>query len=84
MAYFSNGIEGMIYQEQWCNRCVHDDADGGCPVWNAHLDRNYDECSKPESILHMLIPRETTTVNGKCRMFIAKAASGDLFAAEGR
>lgn len=66
MGYFSNGTEGMIYEAQWCDKCVHQK---GCAVWNAHMLRNYDECNKEDSILHMLIPR-TKGGNGKCTMFI--------------
>ena len=78
MGYFSNGTSGMDYYEQYCSRCLHD-KDEGCPVWTAHLLHNYDECNKPESILHMLIPKEELG-NGKCRMFIESPAVGDLFA----
>lgn len=24
MGYFSNGCEGMDYQEHYCSRCIHD------------------------------------------------------------
>lgn len=78
MGYFSNGSEGMDYYEEYCSKCLHD-KDEGCVVWNAHLLFNYDECNKPESILHMLIPREGIR-NLQCRMFIASPAVGDLFA----
>jgi hypothetical protein len=47
VGYFSNGTEGMIFEEQWCSRCVHSDYQPGkeigdrdnpaCPVWMAHL-----------------------------------------------
>jgi hypothetical protein len=77
MAYFSNGSEGMSYQEYWCDRCVHG---GDCPVWDAHMLHNYRDCNDPESILHMLIPRsESGMANDRCRMFIESSASGDLF-----
>lgn len=70
MGYFSNGTEGDSYYEAYCARCVHD-AHEDCPVWSAHLMRNYEECNKPESILHMLIPRTAGGGNEQCRMFIA-------------
>lgn len=79
MGYFSNGSEGALYQEDYCSRCIHD-KDDSCPVWNAHLMFNYQECNKPDSVLHMLIPRENNGLtNGACLMFIEMAASGDLF-----
>lgn len=77
MGYFSNGTEGMDYQEGYCSKCIHD-KDENCPVWAAHLVHNYDECNKPESILHMLIPREGIR-NLRCTMFIESPAVGDLF-----
>lgn len=70
MGYFSNGTEGMIYEEHFCFRCIHDKDEDGCAVWLAHMLRNYDECNKKDSILHLLIPRdEESGRNGKCRMF---------------
>lgn len=70
MGYFSNGTEGEIYFERYCARCVHD-ANENCPVWAAHLIFNYDECNKPGSILHMLIPRSADGLgNEQCVMFL--------------
>ena len=68
MGYFSNGSEGMDYEARYCEKCVHYD---GCAVWMMHIDHNYDECNKPDSFLHVLIPREGLG-NGKCRMFHEK------------
>ena len=68
MGYFSNGTEGMDYQAKYCERCLHD-ANQDCPIWLAHLLHNYKECNNPESILHMLIPREGIE-NGQCKMFV--------------
>lgn len=81
MGYFSNGTEGMLYEEEYCVKCIHFD-DGSCPVLSAHSLYNYKECNNPESILHMLIPREGV-YNGKCLMFVAARAVGDLFEAGG-
>lgn len=80
MGYFSNGIEGADYQERYCSRCVHD-KNQDCPIWTAHLMLNYQECNKPDSILHMLIPRDGVR-NLPCRLFVEEKASGDLFAQE--
>lgn len=69
MAYFSNGAEGMIYEDHYCAHCVHCD---GCAVWMAHKIHNYKESNNPESILHMLIPRsEDGLSNEQCAMFFA-------------
>jgi hypothetical protein len=79
MGYFSNGSEGMMYQEHYCDRCVHD-KDQSCPIWAAHLLFNYDECNKPESVLHMLIPRSKDKLeNEQCLLFIERDTTGDLF-----
>jgi hypothetical protein len=68
MGYFSNGTEGMDYEEQYCTRCVHRQ---GCAVWAAQLMHNYAECNKPDSILHELIPRAKGEIgNEECRMFV--------------
>ncbi len=71
MGYFSNGTEGMMYEEEWCSKCLHHD---DCIIWTAHLARNYQECNNKDSILHMLIPRSKNGIgNEKCRMFIDSA-----------
>lgn len=74
MGYFSNGSEGMDYEADYCDRCVHQngpDGDSVCAVWAAHKFHNYKECNNKESILHMLIPRsEEGLGNGQCLMFV--------------
>jgi hypothetical protein len=81
MGYFSNGDEGELYHEQYCTRCIHDDAENGkyCPVWNLHLLHNYEECNNKESMLHVLIPRDDEGFNEICTMFVERSAMRDLF-----
>lgn len=68
MGYFSNGSEGMDYEERYCAHCLHYE---GCPVWLAHMIHNYDECNNEGSILHMLIPRSKDGLgNERCAMFV--------------
>ncbi len=68
MGYFSNGTEGRIYQERFCDRCIHD-KEHNCAVWLAHLVHN--EANNPDSMLHILIPRAPAPEwNGQCKMFI--------------
>lgn len=73
MGYFPNGTSFEIYHAQYCANCIHEPEnpdDGGCPVILAHLIHNYDECSKPDSILHLLIPKDDENLsNKKCSMF---------------
>lgn len=73
MGYFSNGTEGMMYEQRFCDHCIHQKPDdGGCAVMLAHLLHNYDECNKPDSILHLLIPRSKDGIgNEQCAMFHA-------------
>ena len=69
MGYFSNGTEGMMYEEDFCSRCVHYGEDGvSCAVLEAHHLHNYDDCNKEDSILHILIPRKELG-NDVCKMF---------------
>ncbi len=77
MGYFSNGAEGMDYEARYCRRCVHyGPEDGpGCPVWLAHLLHNYEECNKPESILHLLIPLAADGTNEQCALFLEGSAA---------
>lgn len=71
MGYFPNGTSSMVYEERFCARCTHHNKkdEGGCPVWLAHLLHNYTECNKPDSILHILIPRDGDGNNKQCAMF---------------
>jgi hypothetical protein len=71
MGYFPNGTAGMDYEDHYCSRCIHDDDEHGCAVMLAHNLYNYDECNKPESILHLLIPRSKNGLgNEQCLMFL--------------
>jgi hypothetical protein len=76
MGYFSNGTEGEYYRLEYCAKCVHDqDADKGrgCPIWFLHLMHNYQECNKPDSFLHVLIPRSKDgRGNDGCTMFVER------------
>ena len=50
MGYFSNGTEGLNYQEHFCFRCKNrrDRKDGlgvGCPIWDLHIQYSYDLCN---------------------------------------
>lgn len=75
MGYFSNGTEGEIYEGDYCSRCVHQKIDdGGCAVWFLHMLHNYDECNKPNSFLHSLIPLVKDGIgNEQCLMFHEKS-----------
>lgn len=67
MGYFSNGTEGMIYEETYCQHCIHSDA---CPVWGLHFEHNYTQDKTIRSILDYLIPRSKDGIgNSQCSMY---------------
>lgn len=71
MGYFSNGTEGESYHEEYCAKCLHDQQENGCPIWFLHNLHNYEECNKPDSFLHVLIPRsKENSGNEICSMFL--------------
>ncbi|TLX12099.1 hypothetical protein [Rhizobium sp. MHM7A] len=74
MGYFPNGTEGMLYEEEYCDRCLHQDE---CPVWLAHLLYSYRDCNHDSSILHLLIPKLQLS-NGQCLMFVDKGLLSNL------
>ena len=68
MGYFSNGTEGLCYQEDYCFRCVHD-INEDCPVWLLHLIYSYKMCNEPDSFLDVLIPRSKDRLyNEQCKL----------------
>lgn len=67
MGYFANGTEGDAYEAKYCARCTRY-AGQTCVCWDAHMLWNYDECNKPDSILHKMIPRQGTQ-NLQCVFF---------------
>lgn len=75
MGYFPNGTAGMIFEEEWCDRCLHQP---DCAVWLAHLLHNYKECNNPDSILDLLIQRTGDDSASKCTMFVDKGLLSPL------
>lgn len=77
MGYFSNGTEGIMYEDAYCMRCANwterpGDPVDGCPVMDLHHFHNYDDCNNPESYLHVLIPRNKEGRNLPCKMFLSR------------
>jgi hypothetical protein len=66
MGYFSNGTEGMMYEEMYCQHCIHNE---GCPVWGLHFEYNYTKNEEMRSILDYLIPRLKDGGNAQCSMY---------------
>jgi hypothetical protein len=75
MGYFSNGTEGLMYEEDFCQHCVHYKPDDGCAVWLIHLLYSYEECnndSNAKRILDILIPPSKDHLsNDQCTMYHA-------------
>lgn len=72
MGYFSNGSEGLAYEAEWCERCVHSGPNGKpCAVWGAHLLHSYGAEGSTREVLDLLIPPAASGVgNKKCEMFV--------------
>ena len=66
MAYFSNGTEGEILDEQ-CFECLHsiDDFTIYCPIAAVQAEFNYRQCKNPElkAAMNFLIDEK-----GNCQM----------------
>lgn len=80
MGYFSNGSEGMGYEERYCNRCRNwreDPETGfeGCAIMDIHAEYNRaqfgntEESKTVKRILNMLIPSKDG-YNQECRLFM--------------
>jgi hypothetical protein len=74
MGYFSNGTEGMGYQEAYCLHCrncrdLHDGRGPGCAIWDAHL-AFVGESDAHQVVLDALIPRSVDKLdNLECLLF---------------
>ena len=74
MGYFANGTEGDMYEEKYCEKCVHHKPNTfeGCPIWGAHFAFNdVKKGSIGETILNMLIPQDKNGANKQCNMFVS-------------
>lgn len=65
MAYFSNGSEGMCFDDQ-CSRCRYGQMP--CPIAWVQMDANYDQC-KDESGTATKILNHLVKQDGTCSMF---------------
>jgi len=63
MAYFSNGIEGSVFEYQ-CSLCKY--GTKACPIFEVQFDYNYEACNNrvAKKILDTLIAND-----GTCAMF---------------
>ena len=76
MGYFSNGTEGQMWEEENCDKCVHQDQENGCPILLIHYMHNYDWVNEDDhparKIMNILIPRRNDGFNDKCSMLHLK------------
>ena len=73
MGYFSNGTEGFEYEAKYCENCLHNNEDIGCPIMTAHFIHNYTDSDDVQEILNIFIPRDGI-YNEQCKMFIEKSS----------
>lgn len=73
MAYFSNGTEGMMFQERQCFACRHWNDETGCPIWLLHELHVGDKAWQPA--LDLMIPMEPKVFNGITHTFAGECAT---------
>jgi len=63
MAYFSNGTEGIVFDEQ-CTKCKY--GEDPCPIALVQMEYNYDACNNKtaRAILDVLVGND-----GTCAMY---------------
>jgi hypothetical protein len=79
MGYFPNGTAGDMYEADYCNKCINEDEEKGCPIMMLHLMWNYDavdpktaENKARRQALEAFIPTDREGWNQQCRMFKAR------------
>lgn len=91
MAYFSNGTEGMMYEEKYCSNCINYreyDALGGlksCPIFDLHYEYSYEQNKRTKvgkvlvNILETLIPtKKDSPFPDECSMFLQAPPSEEI------
>jgi hypothetical protein len=63
MAYFSNGSEGMCFDDQ-CQKCKY--GENYCPIWGMQQEFNYEACNNElaQKIMNWLVKND-----GTCEMY---------------
>ncbi len=72
MGYFSNGTEGDIYRDQYCDCCEFDCSDS-CPIWNAHVMHCHSGSKDTKAVLDALIPRSKDGLTNEACFFFVRA-----------
>ncbi len=79
MGYFSNGTEGLMWDEQWCSKCyfhvkrdnegnVLEDDEYCCPIIDAHMQ--FQKPEREENALDLFIVRDKKGFNIRCDIFL--------------
>jgi len=90
MAYFPNGTAGMMYEEEYCFQCIHENADRGCSIMLLHNLYNYDQFDKGprgealKAVLETLIPTDKSGLRAEQCSLFAPVADPEAEAAEQR
>ena len=73
MAHFSNGTEGLMYQEKWCYGCHHWREATGCPIWFLHELHVGEHDWQPA--LDRMIPMVPKTIKGIAYTFAGECSA---------
>ncbi len=76
MGYFSNGTEGNMYEEKYCEKCIHYGESGEeCTILTLHTCWNYEQTTDEtkKTALDLLIPPAKVGLGNEiCTMFHPK------------
>ncbi len=67
MGYFSNGTDGMIYEDKYCGNCANQEK---CHILVLHHLHNYTKNYVKRMMLDEFIPRNEKGENLECKMFL--------------
>ena len=70
MAYFANRTEFEGYWDKYCGVCDRWQEVIGCVVWQMQERHNEDEYTKPDSLLHRMIPMDEHGAAEQCIGFV--------------
>lgn len=72
MAIFSNSDEGLSFEANVCETCLHYSPDRGCPILTAHAAFQGSNDGNAQAILDMLVGRSKVTGFYECEMYVER------------
>lgn len=85
MGYFSNGTEALLYEEMYCEQCLHNRGEHLCAVMQAHWDcasypksQFHVDGSPERMVLDTFIPLDVDGINQECTMLMQIPAHLDV------